>query len=231
MENLSVSVIIAAGGSSTRMKGINKPLAELCGKPVIAYSMLTFQSMDEVGEIIVSARSGDKAAIEAIAEKYGISKFVCCTEGGDTRQQSVINALKCVSKDTSFIAVHDAARPLAKSENISRCIKDAAVFGGASLGVPVKDTIKTVEDGIVTDTPDRRKLYITQTPQIFRKKYYYDGVNFAMEHELDFTDDCQLAEAVGVKVCMTPSDYANIKITTPEDMAIAAALINMEVHQ
>jgi len=94
------------------------------------------------------------------------------------------------------------------------------------LGVPVKDTIKHVEGGMICDTPDRSKLYITQTPQIFKKKYYFDGVNFAAEHDLDFTDDCQLVEAMGVKINMTPSDYKNIKITTPEDMAIAEAIMN-----
>ncbi|MGN0643076.1 MAG: 2-C-methyl-D-erythritol 4-phosphate cytidylyltransferase [Huintestinicola sp.] len=224
----TVSVIIAAGGSSTRMNGINKPLADLCGKPVIAYSMQTFNSMEEVSEIIVTARPSDMDMISEIAAEYGITKFAGCAEGGDTRQSSVISALRKISKETTLVAVHDAARPLVKADKISACIRDAAVFGGAVLGVPVKDTIKFVEGGIVTDTPDRRKLYITQTPQIFRKKYYYDGVNFAMEHDLDFTDDCQLAEAVGVKVCMTASDYSNIKITTPEDMAIAAAIISAE---
>ena len=87
-------------------------------------------------------------------------------------------------------------------------------------------TIKHVEGGMICDTPDRSKLYIPQTPQIFKKKYYFDGVNFAAEHDLDFTEDCQLVEAMGVKINMTPSDYKNIKITTPEDMAIAEAIMN-----
>ena len=94
--------------------------------------------------------------------------------------------------------------------------------------MPVKDTIKIVDDGLIVDTPDRRKLYITQTPQIFRKDMYVKGINFANDHELDFTDDCQLAEAVGVKVHMTLSDYRNIKITTLEDLAIAEAVLKME---
>ncbi len=222
MEN--VSVIIAAAGRAERMNGINKQLAPLCGKPVIAYSMLTFEGMEEICEIVVSVRECDRQAVCDIAAEYSITKFKGCAEGGDTRQQSVINALKLVGSESTLIAVHDAARPFADPVKIKQCIKDAAIFGGAVLGVPVKDTIKQVEGGMIVDTPDRRKLYITQTPQIFRKKHYFDGVNFALEHELDFTDDCQLIEAMGVKVNMTLSDYCNIKITTPEDMAIAEAI-------
>lgn len=221
-----VSVIIAAAGHAERMNGVNKQLAMLKGKPVIAYSMLAFQELEEVYEIIVSARECDADIIANIAMDNGISKFAGCAHGGDTRQQSVINALKLVSRETSLIAVHDAARPLVNPDSIRQCIKDASVFGGAVLGVPVKDTIKHVDGGIIMDTPDRSKLYITQTPQIFKKKHYFDGVNFASEHGLDFTDDCQLVEAVGIKVSMTLSDYRNIKITTPEDMAIAEAIMN-----
>lgn len=220
-----VSVIIAAGGRFQRMEGINKQLALLRGVPVIARSMMVFQELEEVGEIIISARPEDMETIDKFANEYGITKFAGCAEGGETRQQSVVNALKRVSRDTSLIAVHDGARPLVKAEFIRQCIRDASIFGGAALAVPVKDTIKQAEGGFVTDTPDRSRLFITQTPQIFKKKLYFDGVNFAADHDLDFTDDCQLAEAVGGKIHLTVSDYRNIKITTPEDMAIAEAIL------
>ena len=223
----TVSVIIAAGGRSQRMEGVNKQLALLRGKPVIAYSMLVFQQMEEVSEIIAAARPEDIETIANIAEEYGITKFAGCVQGGDTRQQSVINALKMVSRDTSLVAVHDGARPLVGAGYVRQCIRDASIFGGAALAVPVKDTIKQAEGGFVTDTPDRSRIYITQTPQIFKKKLYFDGVNFAEEHGLDFTDDCQLAEAVGGKIYLTLSDYRNIKITTPEDMAVAEAVLGI----
>lgn len=222
----TVSVIIAAGGKAQRMEGVNKQLALLCGIPVIARSMMIFQGIDEVTEIIAAVRSEDRDIVTELAKKYGITKFAGCADGGETRQKSVVNALKMISRDTTLIAVHDGARPLANPDFIRQCIKDAAIFGGAALAVPVKDTIKQAEGGIVTDTPDRRKLYITQTPQIFKKKLYFEGVNFAGDHDLDFTDDCQLVEAVGGKIHITLSDYRNIKITTPEDMAIAEAILN-----
>lgn len=221
----SVSVIIAAGGCGERMGGINKLMTEIGGMPVIAHSMRVFEELPEVMEIIVSIRREEIEAAENIAREFGISKFAGCASGGETRQQSVVSALKRVSRETKLIAVHDGARPLVKGKYVRQCIKDAAVFGGAVLGVPVKDTIKEVREGLITDTPDRRLLYIAQTPQIFKKKIYFDGVNFAEEHGLDFTDDCQLAEAVGLRVAVTLSDYANIKITTPEDLKIAELLL------
>ena len=123
----------------------------------------------------------------------------------------------------------DGARPLVKPEQIVRTARDAEVFGAAVLGVPVKDTIKVVNDGLITDTPYRPSLYITQTPQIFKRRIYFEAVDFALEHGLDFTDDCQLAEAIGVKVCMTEGGYENIKITTPEDIKIANLLLEEQI--
>lgn len=225
MSEITVSAIIACAGSFTRMNGVNKQLLELDGIPVAIRSMLAFEQLDEVTEIIVSARESDIDEYKMLAEKYGITKIKAIVKGGETRQQSIFNAYKEVSKETRLVAVHDGARPLVSPEKIKQCIKDASIFGAAVLGVPVKDTIKYVDGGLITDTPDRRKLYITQTPQIFRKDIYVKGINFANDHELDFTDDCQLAEAVGTKVAMTESSYRNIKITTPEDIAVAEILL------
>ncbi len=225
MSEITVSAIIACAGSFSRMNGVNKQLLELGGIPVAVRSMLAFEQLDEVTEIIVSARENEIDEYKKLAEKHGVTKLKAVVKGGETRQQSIFNAYREASKETRYVAVHDGARPLVSPENIKQCIRDASIFGGAVLGVPVKDTIKNVDGGLITDTPDRRKLYITQTPQIFRKDIYVKGINFALSHELDFTDDCQLAEAVGAKVAMTESSYRNIKITTPEDIAVAEILL------
>ena len=166
-------------------------------------------------------------AIREEADKAGITKLKECTTGGATRQESVINGIRCISKGIQLVAIHDGARPLVKPEHIEKVIKDASVFGGATLGVPVKDTIKTVDGGLIIDTPPRSSLYITQTPQIFKRDLYFEGVDFALEHGLDFTDDCQLVEAIGGKVAMTVGDYTNIKITTPEDIKLAEVLLKL----
>ena len=190
--------------------------------------MLAFERCERIAEIVVVARPCDHEELRETAAKCGITKLKTITEGGDTRQGSVIKGLKCISEDTKLVAIHDGARPLVKPEHIEKVIKDASVFGGATLGVPVKDTIKVVNDSLITDTPYRPSLYITQTPQIFKKSVYMKAVQFAIDHELDFTDDCQLAEAIGCKVYMTTGDYTNIKITTPEDIEIAELLLRWQ---
>lgn len=225
MNEITVSAIIACAGSSTRMDGVNKQLLELDGIPVAVRSMLAFQGIEQVTEIVVSAREQDIPLFEELAERYKITKFKCAVKGGETRQQSVFAAFMETDKSTRFIAVHDGARPLVDPDCIRTCIRDASVFGGAVLGVPVKDTIKLVDGGMIADTLDRRKLFAIQTPQIFRRDIYVKGINFARDNELDFTDDCQLAEAVGAKINLTVSDYRNIKITTPEDIAVAEVFI------
>ncbi len=224
---MKTSVVIACGGNSTRMGGINKILLPLGGRLVIGVTMLAFEKCESVSEIVIVAREADIPQIKAEAEAAGITKLTACTVGGNTRQESVINGVRCISKETELIAVHDGARPLVKTEHIEKAIRDASVFGGATLGVPVKDTIKVVDDGLITDTPPRKSLYITQTPQIFKRSLYFEGIDFALEHGLDFTDDCQLVEAVGGKIYMTIGDYTNIKITTPEDIKLAETLLEM----
>ena len=213
------------------MGGVNKILLTLGDRLVIGQTMLAFERCSSVSEIIVVAREFDIPAIQAEAAAAGITKLKQCTPGGDTRQGSVMNGVRCISKDSELIAVHDGARPLVRTEYIEKAIKDASVFGGATLGVPVKDTIKVVDSGLITDTPPRKSLYITQTPQIFKRELYFEGIDFALEHGLDFTDDCQLVEAIGGKVYMTESDYTNIKITTPEDIKIAETLLSLRSEQ
>lgn len=219
------SAILVCAGNASRMGGINKILMPLGDTNVAGRSMLAFEQCDDIIEIIVVTKEEYFDAIRDTADKLGIKKLTALTEGGATRQQSVMQGLRKISKESQYVAIHDGARPLVKPEHITKVIRDAAVFGGATLGVPVKDTIKVVDDGLITDTPHRPSLWITQTPQVFRKRLYFEAVDFAEEHGLDFTDDCQLVEAIGGKVYMTQGDYTNIKITTPEDRAIAEVLL------
>lgn len=223
---MDTSVIIVSAGNSTRMQGTDKQMAEIGGIPVVARSMMAFEKCESVLEIIVVTREESMEKIKKLAEQYGITKLSCVVPGGNTRQESVTNGVRKISDEAKMIAVHDGARPLVTQENIEKTIADARVFSGAVLGVPVKDTIKVVSDGLITDTPPRSSLYITQTPQVFKRSVYMRALEFASRNYLDFTDDCQLAEAIGVKVCMTTGDYKNIKITTPEDIAIAETILN-----
>jgi 2-C-methyl-D-erythritol 4-phosphate cytidylyltransferase len=212
------------------MKGINKQFALIGGEPVFMRSARIFESIAQVCEIIFSVSESDKPEFEKILETANLQKPYKIVLGGETRTESVINAVKTCGDEARFIAVHDGARPFAKAETVVQCLKDAAVFGASVLAVPVKDTVKFAESGIVTDTPDRRKLFIMQTPQIFRRDIFISAVNFAVANNLNFTDDAAMAESVGAKVHLTMSDYGNFKITTPEDLRYAEFICKTNIN-
>ena len=197
---MDTSVILVCAGSATRMQGKNKILLPLGDTNVVGAAMRAFEKSSRVAEIIVVARPCDHDVIRETAQQCSITKFRAVVAGGATRQESVLCGLRMLSKETTLIAIHDGARPLVQTAHIDQVIRDAQVFGGATLGVPVKDTIKMVDDHLIIDTPDRSHLYITQTPQVFRRQLYFEAVTFARAHGLDFTDDCQLVEAMHYKV-------------------------------
>ncbi|MCD7957997.1 MAG: 2-C-methyl-D-erythritol 4-phosphate cytidylyltransferase [Ruminococcus sp.] len=223
------SVILVCAGNATRMQGQNKIFLPLGDSSVIGYSMRAFEQCDRVVELIVVARPSDTDTVWKTAKQIGIQKLKAVVPGGTTRQESVSHGLEALSKETSLLAIHDGARPLVRTDQIEQVIHDAAVFGGATLGVPVKDTIKIVQDHLITDTPYRPHLYATQTPQVFQRKLYFEAMVFAKSHNLDFTDDCQLVESLNHKVYMSDGDYTNIKITTPEDIEIARLFLAQRI--
>ena len=143
--------------------------------------------------------------------------------GGETRQKSVLNGLNCISDKIDFIVIHDGARPLVTKKIIKDTLAVAIETGAAATGVKVIDTIKCVDDNnIILSTPERAKLRAVQTPQIFNKMLYLNAVS-KVENSYNFTDDCKLIEAFGHKVTIVDGDYENIKITTPNDVAVAEA--------
>ena len=145
--------------------------------------------------------------------------------GGETRQESVANGILVCDAGSTHLAIHDAARPLLEEKDVLKVFQDAKKYRAATLGVMTKDTVKVVREGWICDTPERSELFLTQTPQVFEHALYLKGMVYAKEHRLDFTDDCQLMEAIGVPVYMTQGSYSNIKLTTPEDLAVAQALL------
>ncbi len=225
MSVADTAVLLVCAGNATRMGGIHKILHPLGTATVLEHSLRTFCLCESVSELIVICRAQDTDAFRTIIDAAALSLPVTITNGGSTRQQSVKNGVACLSANANYLAVHDGARPLVTVAEVEQVIHDAHVFGAATLGAPVKDTIKLVEDGLITDTPPRANLYLTQTPQVFRRALYEQAMAFADAHLLDFTDDCQLLEAINHKVAMTIGSYANIKLTTPEDFAVAEALL------
>ena len=222
---MSNVAIILGAGNGTRMKSEkSKLLLEIGSKTVIERSVEAFLSVSDIDEIVVVARAQDIDIYSELLTDERISFVI----GGATRQQSVKNAVETVD-DAHLIIIHDGARPLIKCEDIEKTIRAAEEFSAAAVGVFVKDTIKIVDkQGFVESTPDRSTLFAVQTPQIFDFVLYKNAMQKADEQGLDFTDDCQLVELCGGKVKMVEGSYSNIKITTPDDIALAENLLKNE---
>lgn len=202
----------------------SKLLLKINGKTVLERSVNAFLNISDVDEVIVVAREKDIPAFSDILTDERVSFVV----GGDTRQQSVMNALDVID-DCELIIIHDGARPLIKSEDIENTIRAAKENKAAAVGVFVKDTVKVVDkNGFVVSTPDRSTLFAVQTPQIFDFELYRNAAQNAREKGFDFTDDCQLVESFNQKVKMVVGSYSNIKITTPDDIVLAENLLKNE---
>ena len=221
----TVAAVMVAAGSSTRM-GMPKQLIPLYGMPVIARSLMAFEMANLVDEIIVVVREADMLQVYDICKSYEISKITKIIKGGETRQQSVSHGIYAARDCTEYFAIHDGARPLIRPETIDAVIAAAFQVRAASAAVRVKDTIKmSDENGFITGTPDRRFLWNVQTPQVFERTLYLEALRRATAEGVEYTDDCQLVERLGVPVQLCEADYANIKITTPEDVAFAEGIL------
>ena len=202
----------------------SKLFLKINGKTVLERSVNAFLNISDVDEVIVVAREKDIPAFSDILTDERVSFVV----GGDTRQQSVMNAVDVID-DCELIIIHDGARPLIKSEDIENTIRAAKENKAAAVGVFVKDTVKVVDkNGFVVSTPDRSTLFAVQTPQIFDFELYRNAAQNAREKGFDFTDDCQLVESFNQKVKTVVGSYSNIKITTPDDIVLAENLLKNE---
>ncbi len=227
-----VSAVIPAAGSASRMNGLDKQFEEVCGVPVLVRSMQALSQSDWIDELVVVARSDDIPDVLALVNGYGIGKVRSVVAGGQTRQQSVMQGLEAVSGEADYLAVHDGARPLVSQQVIADAVLSAIRYGAAAAAVPVVDTIKVADaDRMICATPDRQTLYAVQTPQVFRLGRYREAAQSAREAGQDFTDDCQMLEAIGQKIYLSRGEYTNLKITTPVDLLIAQALAERQMEE
>ncbi|MBQ9937070.1 MAG: 2-C-methyl-D-erythritol 4-phosphate cytidylyltransferase [Oscillospiraceae bacterium] len=223
---MGASIILAAAGSSSRMGGINKIMYKLNSKEAITYPLLAADKAACVDEIIIVTSEDIINDIKALIEKLKLSKMVKITLGNTTRQGSVMNALKEVDDKCDVVMIHDAARVLITSKLIDKIYNETLKKGACALCMPAKDTIKVVnEQNEIVSTPDRKTLYIAQTPQSFDLKLYKDAVKKAVAENKDYTDDCQLVEAFGKSVYVVEGSYENFKLTTKEDLILAEAIL------
>ena len=215
--------VIVAAGSASRMGGIDKVMAELGGEPMIRRTVRAFQECDAVSEIVVVTREDLILPITALCREY--AKVTAVMAGGKSRQESVGKGLSALSKEIKLAAIHDGARPLINWQLIDWVIRAANTYGAAAPAIPVKDTIKTVEGGIVVNTPDRSKLRAVQTPQVFDIDLLKGALLKAYQDGAEVTDDCSAVERLGMKIKIVEGDERNLKVTTPMDLKIAEMLL------
>ena len=215
------SAVIVAGGSGSRM-GRPKQMLPLGAKPVLVRTVEAFLQTPEIKEIVVVTPPENRAELQ---KRYPGIVFA---DPGKTRLLSVKNGFLKTSAASQLVAVHDGARPLVEPAHISACLQAARQYGAAVLAVPVKDTVKVCEGGFVQNTLDRAVLWAAQTPQCYRRPVLAEALEKFGQEE-GATDESQLVEKLGIKVRVVPSSYKNNKITTPEDLIFAEALLENSV--
>lgn len=210
--------IILAAGSSTRMKGMNKPFIEIFGLPVIVRTLLQFQNSKHISRIILVTKKEFINDMQKFCDDYSISKVSDIIEGGENRQESVLNGLRIVNEEK--VLIHDGARPLISKKLLENTALELKNNQAVICAVKAKDTIKNVDtDKFVNKTYNRDELYLVQTPQgadTIKYLEILENVNTS-----DFTDDSSVLENACIPVKVVDGEYFNIKITTPDDIALA----------
>jgi 2-C-methyl-D-erythritol 4-phosphate cytidylyltransferase len=228
--SISKALIIPAAGAGSRMqKETPKPYLQLSGKAILEHTVRRFLPLDGLQQIIVATAEEHQQAANEILRKVVPSKLIAeCVVGGNERQDSIYNALQQISA-VDLVIVHDAVRPFVTLQQIKNCCKAALDIGGAVLGVPAKDTIKRIDgQQMITETPSRKFLWQTQTPQVFRRELILEAYEQAKMDGFTGTDDASLVERLGAKVKMVQGARSNFKITYPLDFQLAQLLIKKE---
>ncbi len=222
-----VTAIIAAAGKSERMgAGTDKAFLNLGPKPVIAWSLLAFEGCSDVDQIVLVVRKDQIVGAKAVVRMFGISKVRAVVAGGPRRQVSVMNGLKEVDSDTRIVVIHDGARPCVTPATISETIKLARRTGAAVVGRRRWDTGKVGEKGsTIQRTEDRSKLWAVQTPQAFNAQLIRRAYAEVEKRKAEVTDDASAVELLGEPVKIYETDLPNLKITTVEDLQLAAAVV------
>lgn len=219
----TAAIIVSAGNSLRMGTKSSKQFLEICGKPVLAHTLLAFQQAKNIDEIIVVARAEDIATVRSLATVYHIEKLSVVTRGGDTRAASVRNGFRKISKTVRYVAIHDGARCLIRPQEIDRVCRAAYRHRAATAACPVTDTVKLARrNGFIEKTLDRDRIFLVQTPQVFSADLYRAALSMVSE---DYTDDNQLMEKIKYPVKLVDFGKDNLKITHPDDVARAEFIL------
>lgn len=218
------SMVVVGAGSGTRMgPGTPKQFRDLLGVPVIVWSVKAFCESVSVREIVVVVPQNELRNMRLLCELHGLGKVINVVAGGARRQDSVAAGIRATSPGSAVIGIHDAARPFPPG-NLDSAVERAWEVGGAIFAVPIAETIKRIDYPRITETIPREHLWAAQTPQVFRRDVLERAMEFCRREELDVTDDAGAVEAMGGRVEIVPGTRANLKLTNPEDWALAEAL-------
>ena len=222
-------VIVAAGTGSRMNMGINKQFIKLEGKEIIAYTIEKFYNNSNIEDIVVVVKEDESEFFKKeILDKYNF-RNVKIAYGGKERQDSVYNGLKLLDEKCDVVLIHDGARPFVSDKIIDKSIEEAKEHKAIVVGVPVKDTIKVIDnDKNIVDTPNRSVLWAVQTPQTFDYNILIDAYKDAFKNKFYGTDDAMLVERIGYKVKMLEGSYNNIKITTQEDLNVGSQILRVQ---
>jgi 2-C-methyl-D-erythritol 4-phosphate cytidylyltransferase len=232
MKRKTVAIVLAAGRGSRMKSDIQKQYMQLQGFPVLYYSLKAFEQSEEIDDIVLVTGEVEYCK-EQLVKNYGFTKVRMIVTGGAERYLSVLNAILAIQdKGYERVLIHDGARPFVNQEIISRCIDGIDDYKACVAAMPVKDTIKVVDsEGWASYTPERKTLWQVQTPQAFEARLIIEAYTqlkkrIEVGEELAITDDAMVVETcMNQKVKMVEGDYRNLKITTPEDLVIAEALM------
>ncbi len=229
--NPKCSAVIVSAGLARRMGGVDKVLAPLGELPVLVHTLYAFQDCPLIHEIVVVAREDLVVEVGRLCREFNLDKVRKVIVGGKERIHSVQAGLKEVDPEAGLIAIHDGARPLVTQEIIRDTVERAVLTGAAAPAVPLTDTIKRTEDGIVQETVDRSSLWAVQTPQVFDAGLIKAATKKAIEDGELLTDDCGTVERLGMKVTLTSGSPENIKITTPLDLILGEAILQARADE
>lgn len=216
--------VIVAAGVSSRM-GLDKLMADVGGVPVIVRCVEAFQQAPSIAEIVVVTREDLVPEVARLCQQFQLTKVAKVIRGGGNRTQSARLGTLEAGGNLPLIAIHDGARPFVSIQVIEDAVAQAAQNGAAAPAIPVKDTIKAAQDGIVNQTLDRAELFAVQTPQVFDASLIRAALQKALDDGAELTDDCAAVERLGMKVVLTAGDERNIKLTTPTDLLFAECLL------
>ncbi len=222
------AAVVPAAGLGTRMGAEDKVLLPLGGVPVLARTLRALDNCPLIDEIIVVTREALIVPVGRLCQDYAYAKVRKVVLGGESRTASVLAGICEVSREAALIAIHDGARPLVSGAVLEEALRTGAETGAAAPAVPLKDTVKRAENGIVRETPARETLFAVQTPQVFEAGLIKAALTRALEDGVPLTDDCAAVERLGMTVHLTAGDERNMKITTPADLAVGAALLDWE---